>query len=62
MYSLHACTLLQLASDGINKHITQSLLDQAKYKSEIKKGMDLVDQVKDELAVYFRNKIQAAEV
>ncbi|XP_070196192.1 voltage-dependent calcium channel subunit alpha-2/delta-2-like [Littorina saxatilis] len=53
--------ILQLASDGINKHITQSLLDQAKYKSEIKDGRELVDQVKEELGVYFQNKIQAAE-
>ena len=55
-------SVFQLASDGINKHITQGLLDQAVYKSEIKDGMKLVDQVKEELGVYFSNKIKAAEV
>ena len=54
--------IFQLASDGINKHVTQSLLDQAKYKSEIKDGADLVTQVKHELGEYFQNKIRAAEV
>ncbi|KAL8570692.1 hypothetical protein ACOMHN_039127 [Nucella lapillus] len=54
--------ILQLANDGINKHITQSLLDQARYMSEIKNGAELVAQVKKELGKYFHNKIQAAEV
>ena len=30
--------------------------------SEMKNGMELMEQVKDELGVYFKKKIQAAEV
>lgn len=52
----------QLASDGINRHITQSLLDQAIYSDEKKNGTELVEQVKEDLADYFRNKKRAAEV
>ncbi|PVD23318.1 hypothetical protein C0Q70_16586 [Pomacea canaliculata] len=53
--------IMQLASDGINRHITQSLLDQAIYSDEKKNGTELVEQVKEDLADYFRNKKRAAE-
>lgn len=53
--------ILQLANEGINRGFTQNLLDKAKYKSEIKNVTDLVEQVKEELGLYFKNKIRAGE-
>ncbi|KAL3869469.1 hypothetical protein ACJMK2_042147 [Sinanodonta woodiana] len=50
-----------LASDGINQHYSQSYLDQATYTYEQKDGEEIIQQVKEDLAIYFSQKKRAAQ-
>ncbi|KAK3089549.1 hypothetical protein FSP39_004513 [Pinctada imbricata] len=52
--------ILQLASDGINRHYSQSYLDQANYTFEQKNGSEIVSLVKKDLGEFFRKKKRAA--
>ncbi|GFO18775.1 voltage-dependent calcium channel subunit alpha-2/delta-2-like [Plakobranchus ocellatus] len=53
--------ILQLASDGIKRDLTQSFLDKANYTSEKKNGSILVQNVKANLKQYFEDKMGAAK-
>lgn len=52
---------LQLASDGIKRDVTQTLLDTANYTYEKKNGTGIVHEVRNELSGYFARKKAAAE-
>ncbi|XP_013386854.1 voltage-dependent calcium channel subunit alpha-2/delta-2 [Lingula anatina] len=53
--------ILQLASDGIKRDVTQSLFDTATYVLEKKDGNEVVRQVSERLGDYFSVKKQAAQ-
>ncbi|GFR88739.1 voltage-dependent calcium channel subunit alpha-2/delta-2-like, partial [Elysia marginata] len=53
--------ILQLASDGIKRDLTQSYLDKANYTSEKKNGSELVQSVKKDLKRYFEERMSAAK-
>ncbi|XP_050400585.1 voltage-dependent calcium channel subunit alpha-2/delta-2 [Patella vulgata] len=53
--------ILQLASDGIKRDLTQSYLDQANYTYEKKNVEEIVQTVKLTLGDYFSKKKRAAE-
>ncbi len=54
--------VFQLASEGIKRDYTQSLVDKASYTFEEKDGDELVRQVKASLGDYFSSKRKAAQV
>ncbi|CAH1773823.1 unnamed protein product [Owenia fusiformis] len=52
--------ILQLASDGIKREVTQSLFDLANYTYEEKSGKEVVEVVQERLGNYFTDKKLAA--
>jgi hypothetical protein len=54
--------IIQLASDHINRDLTQQYFDLANYTVEAKDGEEVVKEVKDTLSNYFTQKQAAAIV